>query len=259
MFTDKIKRFKAWIEQLSEESSAYLLSVILFLISSIYNFFSAIEGGTVLFVIPLLVLLYGFYVYIIQVFTPVWGSILGKALVSVLAFIGSSFGLALSKLVVNASIQVPSSPFMNTISVTAVLVAPLAVTILFGFFGVLILPISMPLFMKDDAEYSVKKIIAFWNWRPTGNSQVWKFFIRICILISLISMAWTFNGNNSWYTTKVEKFVRWYAFAFDTEIFSHCEMDSGQRVAYIDSTNIIIATVNEKGYQFQVKKCITTQ
>jgi len=65
MFVVKIERAKAWLEQLTEETSAYLLSIILFLIVLFYNLIRDIDGETVLFVIPLLSLLYGFYVYIV--------------------------------------------------------------------------------------------------------------------------------------------------------------------------------------------------
>jgi hypothetical protein len=159
MFVVKIERAKAWLEQLTEETSAYLLSFVLFLIVLFYNLIRGINGETILFVIPLLSLLYGFYVYIVQVYRPVWDSIVGKILISGLVFVGSSFSLALSKLAVNASLQVPSSPFLSTISIIALLVSPLAVTLIFGFLGVIILPIAMPLFLNDEGTYSVKRII----------------------------------------------------------------------------------------------------
>lgn len=95
MFAAKIVRAKAWLEQLTEEASAYLLSIVLFLIVLFYNLIRDIDGTTVLFVIPFLLLLYGFYVYIVQVYKPMWGSIVGKILISGLVFVGSSFSLAL--------------------------------------------------------------------------------------------------------------------------------------------------------------------
>ena len=259
MLAEAIQRAQTWVEQLTEETSAYLLSIILFLIVLFYNLIRDIDGETVLFVIPLLSLLYGFYVYIVQVYRPIWGSVIGKILISGLVFVGSSFSLALSKLAVNASLQVPSSPFLSTISVIAVLVSPLAVTLTFGFLGVIILPIAMPLFLNDEGTYSAKRIISFWKWKPVESQQIGKLFIRLGILMFLISLAWTFNGNNTWYTKKIETFAKWYAYNFDTEAYSHCKLESGQKVAYIDSGNIVIASVKDSVIKFEVSKCYDSE
>jgi hypothetical protein len=259
MFAAKIERAKAWLEQLTEEASAYVLSIVLFLIVLFYNLIRDIDGTTVLFVIPFLLLLYGFYVYIVQVYKPMWGSIVGKILISGLVFVSSSFSLALSKLAVNASLQVPSSPFLSTISIITVLVSPLAVTLIFGFLGIIILPIAMPLFLNDEGTYSVKRIILFWRPKPVGSHQICKFMIWFGLLMLLIIFAWAFNGNNTWYTKKVETFAKWYAYNFDTEAYSHCKLESGQRIAYIDSSNIIIASEKEKVIEFKVSKCIVSQ
>jgi hypothetical protein len=255
MFTEAMKSIKKWVEGLTEESSAYLLSLALFILIAIYNLIRDIDGESVLFVIPLISMLYGFYVYIVQVYRPVWNSIVGKVLISGLIFIGSSFSLALSKLIINASLHVTSSPFLSTVSLTAVLVSPLTITLLFGFLGVLILPFAMTLFLGDEGVYSVKRIITFWKSKPVGIPQFGKLIIRLGILLLLISTAWTFNGNNSWYMNKVEKFAKWYAYNFDTDVFSHCDIDSGQRVAYIDLSSIVIASVNDDGYEFKVSTC----
>ena len=259
MFVVQIERAKAWLEQLTEETSSYLLSIVLFLIVLFYNLIRDIDGEKVLFVIPLLSLLYGFYVYIVQVYRPVWGSIFGKILISGLVFVGSSFSLALSKLAVNASLQVPSSPFLSTISIIAVLVSPFAVTLIFGFLGVIILPIATPLFLNDEGTSSVKGTILFWKWKPVRSQLIGKFMIRFGILMLLISLAWTFNGNNTWYTKKVETFAKWYAYNFDTEAYSHCKLESGQRIAYIDSSNIIIASEKDSVIEFKVSKCLDSQ
>jgi hypothetical protein len=117
----------------------------------------------------------------------------------------------------------------------------------------------MLVFLNDEENHTVKNITNFWKLKPVNISQLGRWFVRISALVVLISLSWTLNGNSSWYTKKVEGFAKWYAFNFDTETYSHCKLSKGQRITYIDSEKVILASVNEGVYEFVVSKCINIQ
>ena len=251
---DKIKKY---LEELNDESSAYFLFAILISLSIVTYRING-DYAKAFFWLSILFLCYGFFAFLLPRVTRIWESLIGKILISGLIFIGSTFSLSLSRIVINTTFQVPASPFIHTQALLAVLNAPLVLSILLGIPSIIIIPITMPFLLSKNETFTAKQILLFWK-RDSFIPENWCVLcLRFVVLFALISICFAFMSKNDWYTSKVTKFAKWYAYNFETEQFSYCQLEKNERIAYIDGDDIILASKTNDEISFRTSKCKNT-
>ncbi|MCI5127031.1 MAG: hypothetical protein D3907_00735, partial [Candidatus Electrothrix sp. AUS3] len=227
-----LDNIKKYLEELNEESSAYFLFAILILSSAIASFINT-EYAKAFFWLSIIFLCYGFFVFLFLRLKKIWGSAVGKLLVSGLVFVGSTFSLSLSKIAINTSFQVPASPFIHTQALLSALLAPLVLSILLGITSIIIIPIMMPFLLSRNETFTAKQILLFWKRDSFIPENGYVSCLRFVVLLAFILICFAFSSKNDWYTSKVTKFAKWYAYSFETEQFSYCKLEKNERIAYI--------------------------
>lgn len=248
---------KTNLNSISEETAAYLLSLLSLVVILVVN--KALGSASIpsLYWITLVILLYGFIIYLKNILYPVWGTPLGKLFISIGGVIGTTFSLSFANLLINGSLQVPSSPFLYTQTLLSLLIAPLVISLIFGVVGMFTFPLTLILFTSTKMNLSAKNILTFWM-RPRIQSKMvggMTLISRIIAMTCLLSLSWSFNGDNKWYASQLDSFTKWYAFNFEMEQYSHCDLEEGERITYINKTAVIIGSVEGTSYKFKTATC----
>lgn len=248
---------KKWLIDLSEESAAYLFGLISFVTFILINYLLAQNAVLELYWFTLILILYGFSLYVKKIVASVWSSTVGKAVISGIVFLGTTVSFSFADSLINNSFEVVSAPFTYTQSILAILIAPLVTSLFLGIFGVFFLPVSMVFFTVDKFTFSVKKLFTFWFEEKSSTNQIKGLPLigRICALMSILSFCWAFNGNNTWYTNQLETIAKWYAFNIEMESYSHCYKDEKQKVRYVNKSIIVVGEKVADTYKFKTTKC----
>lgn len=261
--TDKIsmKRIKswlkAWFKKASEEAIAYLsaIAVLIFAVLAQKSGFSSISASLVW--VTLLLMVYGFLSFLSPKIMSLWDSLMGKVFFAILTFVGTTLCLSTAEQIVNYSLEVPSSPFIYTQSIVALLISPMVLLLGAVVIMVVLLVVAMPMFMFSGVKLSLKGLLTF-AFNPAGSSPQEIGLLRIVALVILISVCSSVLGKFNEYEKFVTDITRWYAFNLETEGHSYCKVSEGVRVAYITSDLIVTASHGtEQGYSFRVTACDT--
>lgn len=195
--------------------------------------------------------------FVTQEMRILWKSALGKIIVSTLLLLGSSVSLAFAKILINTSLMIPSDAFPITQSIITILIAPLTASIMFGFLGIILLPLGMLISFIPFRIISAQGLLVFWQQRDEEPVGVLHGCARFSALIVILSLCWTFNGNNGWYTDQLTSFSEWFAYNLEAEAHTYCEVSENERVAYLSDGMIVVAKQTEEGnYVFDTSKCI---
>lgn len=248
----------AFLLNTSEEMSAYILAILTFALLIIINKTVAINVPSVLFLIPLFILLYGFSRFLIEKLHAFAETKIGKLVISTIFAIGAALSLGLANQAINTTLAVPSAPFAFTQSLVAILIAPLTISILLGFSCIFMLIASPFSFGRNTLPLIAKSLLTFWikaKRTKMSNTQFFTQAARFIATFALMFACFTFIENNRWYTTSVGGFIKWFAFHFETELYSHCQLKKGSKIAYINKDDVIIATKVDGKYQFTMQTC----
>jgi hypothetical protein len=92
---------KTNLNSISEETAAYLLSLLSLVVILVVN--KALGSGSIpsLYWITLVILLYGFITYVKNILYPVWVAPLGKLFISIGGVIGTTLSLSFANLLIN--------------------------------------------------------------------------------------------------------------------------------------------------------------
>jgi hypothetical protein len=248
---------KTSLSSSSEETAAYLLALVSLVVILIINKVLGSNSLSSLYWITLIILLYGFMTYVKAIVLPIWGSVLGKLLISIGGVIGTTLSLSFANLLINSSLQVPSSPFIYTQTLLSLLIAPLVISLIFGVLGMFVFPFTLILFSSAKINLSAKNVLTFWMQPRVKHEMISGVTLlsRIIAMTCLLTLSWSFNGDNRWYTNQLDAFTKWYALNFEMEKYSHCKLGEGERISYINKTAIIVGVVQDNSYEFKTSVC----
>lgn len=193
----------------------------------------------------------GILIYFAPSIKKIWGNAVGKLLLTIVTFMGTTVSFSVAGQVINYSLQVPSTPFIYTKSIVAVMVSPVVIAVFLAFTVLFLLVLMMPFLFFENLKLSPKGILtSLWKNEPKIIG-----FARVVAFILLISLCFQFLEYSQKYSEKVMDITRWYAFNMEMEEFTYCQVPNAARVAYLGSAQIVLATSDEQGYQFNVVTC----
>lgn len=237
-------KIKNWFKSLSREQALYFFGSLIFILLVFSNsFFEEYKNEyRLLLLIPAMLFVLGLGSYLftqtILITNPITKYIIAPASLA----LGTNLALALSSQIINVSLGTTSSPFILTKTTLAILLSPLVLGIFFslsGIFLAFLLPIN---FSKKNKFQTTQHPITLMTRIVT--------FISIWMIV--IGSTGKFIGSYSNLLGDVSKFL---VFHLESEEFSHCKKKKSQRVAFIDSNNIILIELNDKNYSFTTGEC----
>lgn len=243
------------LNSLSEEAFAYLTATVLLILSLIFT--KVFENLSVIPVlwISLLILEIGFLNYLIPKIHKFWVSKIGKMIVTLGMVIGSALSMSLAGQIINSYLEVTSTPFIYTQTITSIMISPLVISVVFGFLSFIILPFTMIVFSVEGLGLSLKRFVLFWLHQPKDITNGFLILCRIIAFVGLFSLSWSFNANNQWFSDPIGSFAKWYAYNFEMEQFSHCSHADKEKIGYINKDDIVIGIDNGKEITFRTATC----
>lgn len=244
--------FDSWIRALSYEEKCYFAGGVAFCIFILLN--TILPSSPLVSVSIYTVMLFlgaGVINYLMPYFQRVWGSIVGKFFLTIITFVGSTVCFSIAGQVINWSLGVSSLPFTYTLSVVALLVSPFIIFI-FLLLAFVLLLMLMPLFFYDHTKFS---LIEVGSTLVKKEPKAVRGILRVFGIIILITMLSALLENLFGYSEKIGEFTRWYAFNFEMQPKTHCLIDEGDRVAYLDSSLIVLGKHIDDEYLFKTVLC----
>ncbi|MGH1431268.1 MAG: hypothetical protein ACRBB4_09120 [Neptuniibacter sp.] len=242
---------------LNREQRWYTLAFVLpfgtFILCELYEFITVSAAPTKILTITFFCLpaSIGILIYLSQLAHRVSSNIVLKSLFSVLLAAAVTFSLSLADGLINETLKVPSSPFTYTQTITAILLIPIfliSISMIFAVVGVFALtffPTWGLISALSNTEQNAVK-----NKYPKRTTAA-RWFYLICM--GVMSGEALSQSNN--YEQYVKDFIQQYAFNFEMEKYTHCESSEGEKIAYIDSSAVVVGTKNNESYEFKVRAC----
>jgi hypothetical protein len=248
-----------FLKKQSEETASYLIAALAIAASLIAKLTGFTEYSDAFYYLAAFALIYGFIVFVNSLVRPMVQSGLGKLILSGAFVIGSGISLAMARQTINAELQVPSSAYPITQSLLAVLLAPLTLSICLALTSVFFIVVGMFLSLTPMRVTSMKSLLVGWKNEALKGLEIVTNIVRFIGLIVVISLAMAFAKENDGYTETLASFTKWFAYSFESETHSYCEIASGQRVTYLSEKLIVISKWSEDNdsYSFRVDKCIS--
>jgi hypothetical protein len=252
-----IEQFHTKIAASSEESIAYAMSVACVALATFVDVLDMeIMANVVpgIFYTAVALLVYGFLRYLLPAVSSALNSMLAKAIWAGTFFVGTTFTLALSGGLVNDVLEVPASPFAYTRIIVAVLISPLVVAASSILLAVISMPLLLIISINGSSGLSFKSILlSLLNRTARTASEV--VVMRFISLITIVALCATFLSSAGSYAYGVARFIKWFAYTFETEQFSYCDAKAMQRVAYLDRNVVIYAIASGDTFTFEIGKC----
>jgi hypothetical protein len=253
---ERIKAWlKAWFKKASEEALAYLSAIAVLIAAVLAKNFGFSDSSATLVWVSLILMVYGFLSFLSPKIMSVWNSLIGKAFFTILTFIGTTLCLSIAEQIVNYSLEVPSSPFVYTQSIVALLVSPMVILVGIGVIMMALIVVALPVFLFGELKLSLRGLLTF-AFNTEGGQVQEVGLLRIIAFLVLIGVCFTVLEKSNRYVEIVADITRWYAFHLETERHSYCKLPEGVRVAYITSDMIVTATHDDQqGYTFVMSEC----
>lgn len=176
-------------------------------------------------------------------------------IVTLAMVVGSALSMSLAGQIINSYLEVTSSPFIYTQTITSIMISPLVISVVFGFLSFIILPFTMIVFSLEGLGFSLKRFVLFWLHQPKDITNGFLILCRIIAFAGLFSLSWSFNANNQWFSDPIGSFTKWYAYNFEMDSFSHCSHIEKEKIAYINKDDIIIGIDNGNKITFRTSTC----
>ncbi|MDQ7984078.1 hypothetical protein QYS36_03890 [Pseudomonas sp. G34] len=173
---------------------------------------------------------------------------------------GTNLAIALATQVLNSVTGVDPGQFTHTIAFTSLLVAPplllfiaiVALVIGTMFFTVFFMFQTLP----DDAS----RLMMF-PWYK-GGAQIVRYkgltaLVQMVSLVAVFSFAYSYSQDESTaYGEFVESKTRWFLYNFEMFQKTSCQIEEGQRVAFLRDGNVLVGRMDGDEISFIVRACM---
>lgn len=172
--------------------------------------------------------------------------------------IGTNFAISYAGQVVNSVVGGDPSKFPHTVAFASILLTPILAVIGFSIFYLISVPILVIVLLLILTGDEKAKVFLF----PGYVSQPKSIFARVTVGVQLISFAcygafiysWGQSGIKD-YDSRVTAASSWFLLNMEMYAKSQCDVDNGQRVAFMDDGKILIGWQDGQGYHFDLQDC----
>jgi len=247
----------------SEEVANYLLAAVALLILWLLTLLLPDSIPKSAFYFPCILLSIGFTVFIYQMASKVWGTVLAKLALSIFVIAISTASLGMAKQLINIDFEVPTAALPMSYSLLSALLTPLVCTMIIGGMGLIGMTFGFLLFFSplDISKVTAKRVLTLTVPRSDSSpSWFFKSLTRYIAMIILVNFCFMFIENNDWYSKWAVGVAKSFAYHFEAEKLSYCKLNEGEKVTYLDSNLIVVASKEKSSdsYFFSVEKCIST-
>ncbi|MEZ8383752.1 hypothetical protein AB6C98_08690 [Vibrio splendidus] len=249
-----VKAYKNKVSILTNEEAAYFIGLASFFATPLINYIVPFPS----YWICLGFVLAGAIIWLNTIAKQVSSLLFVKAFWGVVIVSGTALNLGLASTNVNSILEVPSNPFIYTVTITSVLLIPITFSIIGIFLALPLMPVAMFSSIAQFRDFTPKKLLTFSFITNFGKRSPALFLGRIIACIFLFSACIAFNKDSSWYFDLVDDKIKWFAYHLETEEFSYCKLGENERVAYLSNDKVVIASKSSNVYTFRVSLCEST-
>lgn len=263
-----VVQLKIWFEKtqvlckkLSRSQKFFLFGAAMAVFAAVFWLIQFSQASFSFVVLSGLLIISGVVSDFLSIYTRVWASALGKALILLLYALSTTVAYALAAQIVNGIVAFESSTLSNAVAFVAILLVPLfifgstyflfAIIFILGQFY-LILVMYSDILRNDEC---FKSLIPknFENY--PGRTFAARLFV---IYPAAIGFTWGIGGN---LLPKYDEFVEESAAAFIYHLeaveFSRCNnIPSEDKVIHVNDQEIIVASKGTKGFDFTPLGCV---
>ncbi len=248
-----INQYQDKVSKLTNEKAAYLIGFLSIPAIPIVNYFSPFLG----YWLSLGFFLTGIIAWLNASVKKFSSLLIARAVWGIVAISGTTLNLALASINVNSTLEVPSSPFIYTITITSVLLLPVTLSVLGIVLAIPLMLVASFSSVTKLSDLSPQKLLTLHFIKNGASRSLLLFFGRIIACVCLFSACITFNQSSAWYIEIIENKIKWVAYHLETESFSYCELGETERVAYLPNERVIIASKHLESFDFRVEICRT--
>ncbi|WP_152225999.1 hypothetical protein [Pseudomonas sp. SCB32] len=250
-------RLWSWYKALNANQRSYLNGAICLTISLLLRPFTVDGSGAFQFFAA------GFWVAamvadLVAIYRAVFGTIVGKLLLLAGVTVATTVAFAFAAQTVNQFVGINPGQFTHTITFTAVLIAvPLVaigfyLTLLFGA-AFLALYVMFYLLPDDDAR------LLLFPWYKGGEQPKYKAataFVQVAsfLVVSTIAFQWSQDYSKT-YSDFIQEKGKWFLYTFETFERAPCQLEKGQKVAFVDGGDVLVVTKAGDDFTFTVREC----
>lgn len=185
-------------------------------------------------------------------------TLLGKLFFVAAFALGANVAVATAGQIVNGLVGVDPGKFVHTIAFTSLLVAPpllLFLSIVALFVGIGLLSVFLMFQWLPDEN---SRLMLFPWYKPkdemryrgiTALVQVGSF-----IAIGTLAYEWS-QGGQTGYTEFMESRTKWFLYSFEMFEKAPCPLESGQRVAFLEGDQVLVASKVGEEISFALQEC----
>lgn len=196
---------------------------------------------------------------LLSLYKAVVSTLLGKVALVGAFGLGANIAIAIGAQVVNALTGVDPGQFVHTITFTSLLVAPplilfLATVALAMGAGVIAIFI-----MFNLADENTR--LMMFPWYKEGSAIRYRgitAIVQVASLIAIVSFAYSwYQDGASGYGKFLESKARWFLYTFEMYQHAQCSLQEGQRVAFLNGNQVLIASKAGDDITFAVQGCVS--
>jgi hypothetical protein len=184
-------------------------------------------------------------------------SLVGKLFLLAAIALGTNFGIAHAAQIVNELVGIDPSRFVHTIGYASfLLVLPMvALAMVFTFFlGLLLIPLFVLFHLVSD-EKSKSFLFPWYRPKPEMRHRTLTVCAQGLSILTLCWFAYSWTKTDSGYDKFIRRSAEWFLYSFEMYERAPCALEAGQRVAFLDANQVLIATKVTDQVSFKVGEC----
>ncbi len=248
---------KTYLNTLDNERLSYLLSYVFVVLAVLTKNILESLGIREYALLPTgIMLLIGFICYLSKIYEIINSKNIGKWLITLIVILVTKFNFAIADQSTNLIFKAPSAAFTYTKTFISVLTLPFSLSLIL----MLTFPILMLASMIDTSlnirSKALNNILTF-NMRSIGENIKPSLLIgRMLASIAIVSFAVGFLQNTDKYIDKLEDTIKSFAFNFELQSYSYCDLPQNSKSIMISDHLVYFAVRTTHSYEFKIVQCV---
>lgn len=247
---------KAEINALDNERLSYLLALVLLFFAVLASKFLKVGLREYVLLPSVVMLAIGFVCYLSKVYERMNSKIIGRWLIAIIVILVGKFNFAIADQSINLIFKIPSAAFTYTKVFISILTLPFSLSLILVFSFPIIVFVSMIDSSLSVGADTLKNILTF-NFKSIGEKiKPGLLFCRMLAVMAMMSCSILFLMNTSKYIDGLEDDIKSFAFNFELQSYSYCNLPSDSKSIMISDHLVFFAKKATKSYEFKLVRCV---